>query len=66
MDEKERTIEVKFDSSKEKIFIFLKPNTTIPMYDKLLELLGHHEKTKIFLLPGEFIDSVKVIKDVKK
>lgn len=59
-------IEVKFNSEKEKIFIFLKENTTLDAYEKLLDLFKLQEKAKIYLLPKNFVDSVKVIKDVKK
>lgn len=64
-EENKRCIEVKFNSEKEKIFIFLKPNTTIELYTQLINLFEVANRNKIYLLPTDFVDSVKVVKDVK-
>ena len=66
MIENKNVIEVKFNSEKEKIFIFLKSGITTEIYDQILELLTIQEESNIYLLPSEFIESVKVIKDIKK
>ena len=62
----EKVIEVKFDSSKEKIFIFLKPNTTTRDMEALLNLFNIMNDNKIYLLPTEIVESIKIIKDIKE
>ncbi len=66
MSEEEKVIEVKFDSEKEKVFIFLKSNVTINTYEKLFELLTKQNESKIYLLPSDYIESVTVVKDMAK
>lgn len=61
----ERCIEVKFNSEKEKIFIFLKPMVTIKLYDQLLNLFNIANRNKVYLLPTDYVESVKVIRDIK-
>jgi len=65
-EEKERFIEVKFDSSKEKIFIPTKRYLTTVETEKYLELLSAMDKNNIFILPADLIEVIKVIKDVKE
>lgn len=66
-EEKEKkVIEVKFDSSKEKIFILTKRGLTTEELDKYLELLTVMNRKKIFILPADLIEEIKVIKDVKE
>ncbi len=66
-EEKEKkVIEVKFDSSKEKIFILTKRYLTTKETNMYLELLNSMNRTKIFILPADLIEEIKVIKDVKE
>ena len=62
----EKVIEIKFDSSKEKIFIFFKRYLTSKEVEKYLELFNLMNKNKIFLLPSKDIDSIKIIRDMKE
>lgn len=61
----ERCIEVKFNSAKEKIFIFMKPYITPDVYHQILNLFDAQSNSKIYLLPTDYVESVKVIKDTK-
>ena len=63
--ENKKVIEIKFNSRKEKIFIFLKENTTLKAFDELFKLFNLQHENKIYLLPENFVSSVKVIKDIK-
>ena len=62
----EKVIEIKFDKEKEKIFIFLRPNITLAIANEIIEIFKLQDEHKIYLLPSEYIESVKVIKDVKE
>jgi len=62
----EKIMEVKFDSSKEKIFILTKRYLTTVETEKYLELLSAMDKNNIFILPADLIEVIKVIKDVKE
>ena len=59
-------IEVKFDSSKEKIFIFTKEGMMASDLTMLLKIMNLQQANKIFILPKDIVDSVTIIKDVKK
>lgn len=65
-EEKKKIIEVKFDSSKEKIFILTKRYLTAAEIKKYLDLLSIMNKNHIFILPGDLIESITIIKDVKE
>lgn len=65
-EKKERVIEVKFDSSKEKIFIITKRYLTTVEMNQYLELLSIMNRKNIFILPADLIESITVIKDVKE
>lgn len=65
-EEKEKCIEVKFDSTKEKVFIFLRSNTTMKVYNEMFKLMKLANEHNIYLLPTDIVESVKVIKDVKE
>ena len=65
-EKKEKVIEIKFDSSKEKIFILTKRKLTSSELNMFLELLTTMNKLNIFLLPDDFIESITVIKNVKE
>ncbi|KKM04210.1 hypothetical protein LCGC14_1766490 [marine sediment metagenome] len=62
----EKVIEIKFDSSKEKIFIITKRYLTTQEMERYLELLSIMNKKNIFILPADLIESIKVIRDIKE
>ena len=57
-------VEVKFNSEKEKIFVFVKENTPIEVYKHLLNLFS--EPHKVYILSKRYVDSIEIIKDKKK
>lgn len=65
-NKKEKVIEVKFDSSKEKIFIITKRYLTTVEMEKYLELLSIMNRINIFILPADLIESITVVKNVRE
>ena len=65
-ENKDKVIEVKFDSTKEKIFIFTTRFLTTKETAGYLKLFNSMNEAKIFLLPADLIESVKVIRDIKE
>jgi len=65
-EKKEKVIEIKFDSSKEKIFILFKRYLTTKEMEMYLNLFNAMDKCNIFMLPADLIEEIKVIKDVKE
>ena len=65
-EKKEKVIEIKFDSSKEKIFIITNRYLTTVEMERYLKLLSTMNKNNIFILPGDLIESITIIKNIKE
>lgn len=69
MKKKDKNIvEIKFNSKKEKIFIIMKEGLSISDYEQFLKMCDSfiRSENKVWILPGDLIQSIKVIKDKKR